>query len=182
MLRGACSPKWFTGSTSLSFGPSSSLHLVWWPDCQTANAKKRMSRIQRLACLGITGAMCTTPMGAWEVLTCLPSLDLVVQGEVRSAAHPLWSLGCWSYLHPNCGHSAILMQLQKSDHIFSMGNGIKRPAYNFEPKYRVMLTKQWTKVPGSPHVVKGLPWYKDGSRMQGPESMGNPWVGGSASL
>jgi len=37
-----------------------------------------------------------------------PSLDLVIQGEVRSAAHRLWSLGCWSYLHPNRGHSIIL--------------------------------------------------------------------------
>jgi hypothetical protein len=65
-----------------------------------------------------------------------------------------------------------------------------RPAYNFEPKYRVdMLTREeWTKKPGSPPVVKGLVWYTDGSRAQGggggqgPESMGNPWVGGSVSL
>jgi hypothetical protein len=33
---------------------------VWWPGCQTANAKKRLRRVQRLACLGITRAMCTT--------------------------------------------------------------------------------------------------------------------------
>jgi hypothetical protein len=86
--------------------------LVWWPGCQTASAKKRLSRIQRLACLGITGAMRTTPKSALEVLTCLPPLDLVVQGEARSAAHRLWSLWCWSYLHPNCGHSTILTWLQ----------------------------------------------------------------------
>ena len=85
-----------------------SASLVWWPDCQTASAKKWLSRIQRLVRLGIMGAMCTTP-SALEVLTCLPPLDLVVQGEARSAAHQLWSLGCWSYLHPNCGHSTILM-------------------------------------------------------------------------
>jgi len=41
---------------------------------------------------------CTT--GAMEVLVGLPPLDLVIQGEARSAAHHLWSLGCWSYLHP----------------------------------------------------------------------------------
>jgi len=35
--------------------------LVWWPGCQTASAKKKLSRIQRLACLGITGAVSTTP-------------------------------------------------------------------------------------------------------------------------
>jgi hypothetical protein len=30
--------------------------LVWWPACQTANAKSKLSRIQRWACLGITGS------------------------------------------------------------------------------------------------------------------------------
>jgi hypothetical protein len=49
-----------------------------------------------------------------------------------------------------------------------MGNDIMRPAYNFEPKYRVTILtrKEWTKVPGFPHVVKGLAWYTDGSRTQ----------------
>jgi len=46
--------------------------LVWWPRCQTASAKKKLSRVQRLACLGITGAMRTTPTNAMEVLICLP--------------------------------------------------------------------------------------------------------------
>jgi hypothetical protein len=74
-----------------------------------------------------------------------------------------------SYLHPNCVHSSILMRLQKSDPIHSMGNDIMRPAYNFEPKYRVdMLSREeWTKGSESPPLVKGLVWYTDGSRMQG---------------
>jgi len=73
--------------------------LVWWPGCQMASAKKTLSRIQRLACLGITEKICTTPTDALEALTDLPPLDLVIQGETRSVAHCLWSLGCWSYLH-----------------------------------------------------------------------------------
>ena len=44
--------------------------------------------------------MCTNPTGAMEALTCLPSLDLVVQGEARAIAYRLWTLGCWSYHHP----------------------------------------------------------------------------------
>jgi hypothetical protein len=86
---------------------------VWWPGCQTAGAKKKLSRVQRLACLGIMGAMRTNPTNAVEALICLPPLELVVKSEVRSAAHHLWSLGSWSYLHPNRGHSSILMQLQQ---------------------------------------------------------------------
>ena len=41
-----------------------------------------------------------TPIGAMEAFTGLPPLDLVIEGEARSVAHCLWSLGYWSYLHP----------------------------------------------------------------------------------
>ena len=105
----------------------------------------------------------------------LPFTDLVVQGEVRLAAHRLCSLGCWSYLHPNRGHSSTLMRLQKSDPIFNMRIDVMRPAYNFEAKYRVtMFTRdEWTWRPGTPPAVKGLVWYTDGSKTRGepgPES------------
>ena len=92
--------------------------LVWWPGCQTASVKKRLSRVQGLACLGVMGWMYTTPTSAMETLTCLPSLELVFQSEVRSAAHCLWTLRCWSFLHPNRGYSSMLMWLQLLDPIF----------------------------------------------------------------
>jgi hypothetical protein len=58
--------------------------LVWWPGCQTtARTKNKLSKVQRLACLGITGALRTTPTGATEALVGLPPLDLVIQGEAR---------------------------------------------------------------------------------------------------
>ena len=101
--------------------------LVWWPGCQTASAMKTLSKIQRLACLGITGAVRTTPTRAMEALFCLPPLELFVQGEARMAAHRFWSLGCWSYLHPNRGHSSILKRLQQSDPVYSLGLDAMRP-------------------------------------------------------
>jgi len=140
--------------------------LVWWPGCQTASAKKKLSKVQRWACLGVTGAMRTTPTNAVEAPIYLPSLDLVIQSEARSAAHRLWSLGCWSYLQPNRGLSSILMRLQQSDPMLNMGVDIMRPAYNFEPRYGfTMLTREdWTKATVAPPAVKGLVWFTDGSR------------------
>jgi hypothetical protein len=71
-------------------GPSVSFEsLVWWPGFQTDSVKKKLSRIQRLGCLGITGAVRTTPTPAIEALICYPPLELVVQGEARMAAHSL---------------------------------------------------------------------------------------------
>jgi hypothetical protein len=87
--------------------------LVWWPGCQKASTKKKLSTAKGLACFGITGAMHTTTTNAVEALICLPPLELVVQREAMSAAHCLCSLGSWSYLHPIRGHSSILMLLQQ---------------------------------------------------------------------
>ena len=65
---------------------------VWWPGCQMASAKKKLSRVQRLACLGMMGATRTTSTNAVEALICLPPLERVVQSEASSAVHHLWSL------------------------------------------------------------------------------------------
>jgi len=107
--------------------------------------------------------MRTTPTNAVKALICLPPLYSVLQSEARSAEHRLWSLG-----GPNRGHSSILMRLQQSDTIFNMGVDAMRPAFNFEPKYRVtMLTgEDMTKGTGTPFVVKGLIWFLDGSKMK----------------
>jgi len=112
------------------------------------------------------GAICTTPTGAMEALTDLPPLDLVIQGEVRSTANRLWSLGCWSYLHPNQGHSCILTRLQKSDPIFNMGVDVKKPVFNLEPKYRVRMINrgEWARGPWTPPAVKRLVLFTDVSR------------------
>jgi hypothetical protein len=128
---------------------------------------QQLSQVQRLACLGITGAIRTTPTIAVEALICLPPLEVVVQDETRATAHRLWNLGSWSYLHPNRGHSSILVRLQHSDPIFNMEVDVMRPPYNFEPKYRVtMLAREdWTKGTGTPPVVKGLVCFTDGSKM-----------------
>jgi hypothetical protein len=42
--------------------------LVWRPGCQTASTKQKLSKEQRLECLGIMGAVLTTPTGASEAL------------------------------------------------------------------------------------------------------------------
>jgi ribonuclease HI len=46
---------------------------------------------------------------------------------------------------------------------------VMRPAYNFEPKYRVTaLTREdWTTSTGTPLISKGHVWFTDGSWMRG---------------
>ena len=63
-----------------------------WPGCQTARAKGELSRVQRLACLGITGALRTTPSNAVEAQIFLLTLEFVVHIEAMSDTHRLCSL------------------------------------------------------------------------------------------
>jgi hypothetical protein len=60
------------------------------------------------------------------------------------------------------------MRLQQSDPIYNRGIDVMRPAFNFEPKYRVTtLTREdWTKGTGTSTAVKGLIWFIDGSKMR----------------
>ena len=122
-----------------------------------------------------------------EALAGLPLLDLVIQEEARSAAHHLWSLGCWPYLCSNQGHSCIVTRLQNSDPIFNTGVDFMEQVFYLEPKYRVtaLTREEWTRGPGTPPAVKGLIWFMDGSRIAegtGAGSTGNLQTEGSASL
>jgi hypothetical protein len=57
--------------------------LVWCPKVTHKNTKTQLGRIQRMACLAITGAMKTTPTVALEVLLNLAPLNLLIMAEAR---------------------------------------------------------------------------------------------------
>jgi hypothetical protein len=86
-------------------------YMVWWPGCETARAKKQLSKVQRLACLDITGAVRTIPTDAVEALVCLPPLELVVQGEASATGHY-----CTYYRH-NLSEAYIVYSLCPSNNI-----------------------------------------------------------------
>jgi hypothetical protein len=50
--------------------------IVWWPRVEYRTSRAKLSKLQRLACLGITGTIWTAPTAAMEVLPGLPSLHL----------------------------------------------------------------------------------------------------------
>jgi hypothetical protein len=66
--------------------------LVWWPKVKQKSTKNQLGRIQRMACLAITGAMKSTPTAAMEVLLNLPLLDILIMAEARMALYRLHML------------------------------------------------------------------------------------------
>ena len=86
------------------------------------------------------------------VFCSIPRSALIFQA--RLVAHRLWNLVCWSYFHPQQGHSCIWTRLQKSDPIFYLRVDVMKPVFNLEPNYRVtMLARE---APGLLLQLKGL--------------------------
>jgi hypothetical protein len=52
-------------------------------------SQAELSKLQRVACLGITGAIKTTPTAAMEVLLGLPPLHLQVEAEAMIGSYRL---------------------------------------------------------------------------------------------
>ena len=76
------------------------------------------------------------------------------EGKAILAAHQLWGLLCWPYINSHRRHSSTLMWLQKADLIFGTESDVIRPAYNFEPYYRVIiLTTEQTRESATPPAV-----------------------------
>jgi hypothetical protein len=56
---------------------------IWWRRIKLKIYQAEFSKLQRMACLGITGAMRTAPSAAMEVLLGLPPLQLYVETEAK---------------------------------------------------------------------------------------------------
>jgi hypothetical protein len=62
---------------------------VWWPRVRCNVNRTELSKLQRLVCLAITGAMKTTPTAAMEVLLGLPPLYMMIEAEAQAGIYRL---------------------------------------------------------------------------------------------
>ena len=57
--------------------------LVWFREAAKKTYILKLQKLQRLACLLITGAMKSTPTSALEVMLCLPPLHLYMKSKAK---------------------------------------------------------------------------------------------------
>lgn len=136
---------------------------VWWLKTEQKTVQLKLQKIQRMACLGITGAMRTTPSSALEVLLDLPPLHLQIQKEARIFNYKL-STG-------ESPHDCKLLNSRLSlemgtDPILSIpfsDNMLVR--YNFEKTFKVTIPKrhEWANNPPK-FDPNSITWYTDGSK------------------
>src|SRR5690606_34630791 len=66
---------------------------AWWTKARQTTTSKQLSKLQRYACLGITGAIRTTPTASMEVLLGLEPLDLYIDRMASQTYHRHLALG-----------------------------------------------------------------------------------------
>jgi hypothetical protein len=81
---------------------------VWWPRVKLKTNKAEPDELQRMACLGITGAMRTA---ALEVLIGLPPLHLQLEAEARAG---LYCSNQWKPKSEGFGHAYMTQGMNPS--------------------------------------------------------------------
>lgn len=132
---------------------------VWWPKVEQSTAKLELSKLQRLACICIMGAMSTTPTAAMETILNLPPLDIVIKAEARMGAYRLKCNGNWYDNH--LGHTKIESIVTNS--LLEMRSDIMTPKINTNKPFKTQLS--WENKTEETLVQSGkLVWYTDGSK------------------
>jgi hypothetical protein len=78
---------------------------MWLPRVKLKTSQAELSKLQRIPCLGITGAMRTAPTAAMEVLPGLPPLHLQVEAEARIGNYRLHCNDQWKPKSESFGHA-----------------------------------------------------------------------------
>ncbi|XP_063972061.1 uncharacterized protein LOC135159928 [Diachasmimorpha longicaudata] len=128
----------------------------------TACNRKAVDRVGRLAMLGITGALRTTPSSALEALLFIQPPHLLIRDEATKSAARLRLQGTWQ--GAKNGHASVLRADRKLEGLLSRGADMGE-------------TVSGKDADGAP--PRGLVWYTDGSRVSGPADAG-VWSEGPA--
>jgi hypothetical protein len=99
------------------------------------------NKLQRLACLAITGTMKTTPTAAMEVLLGLPPLHVVIEAEAQAGIYRLMCNQHWRPTSTNYGQAKTAWDMEQEP-ILLMGNDRMIPGYVLHKPFKVHLSSK----------------------------------------
>lgn len=139
--------------------------LVWWPRTKLVSCESQLSKVQRLACMGITGAIRTAPTAAIEVLLGLPPLQIVIEAEARLGLYRLVCNGLWNHKRISYGHTNFKWD-RELDSLLQMNSDKMTPKYHYHKPFTVRYPtySEWDEEKGFKPKKPGLIWYTDGSK------------------
>ncbi|XP_018579651.1 uncharacterized protein LOC108917505 [Anoplophora glabripennis] len=116
--------------------------VVWWPKSQQTTARQKLSQVQRIACLSITGAMRTTPTIAMEAMLCLLPLDIYLREMALTTMLRLKNVG----LKPDVGcgevRSCLWSEVVRKTPLLQADTDSYSPWFAFDKPYTVLTKRQ----------------------------------------
>lgn len=135
--------------------------LVWWPRTLLRDCKMALGKVQRMACLGITGAMTTTPTAAMETLLNLPPLHLVVKARALGGAYRMKINSVRE--HRREGHAAILREIDKNPILDMIPDKTAKTYTSRTFGISIPTRDEWAR---GAVELGGMIYYTDGSKSQ----------------
>ena len=133
--------------------------VVWWEAVEKRNQLQSLTKIQRMACIGTTGALRSTPTAGMEMILHLLPLDVTIKNNAAKSAIRLKNQDTWK--ETTYGHGKIIRHFKGLKIPESFDNIIKRN--NFESlKIQIPDRKSWN----SNSIIQrnGIPIFTDGSK------------------
>ena len=120
--------------------------VVWWRRTELVTARRELDKIQRLACLCITGALRTTPTAALQVFLDLPPLSLTVKAVAMATCFRLMSLNLWCSKRFETGHRIIRSELLREIPGARFDSDLMPSNYFFSKPFKVSFPERarWT--------------------------------------
>jgi ribonuclease HI len=134
---------------------------VWWPALDKITYVRMMEKVQRTACMLISGALRTTPTRALEVMFHLIPIDFFGKQMAANVATRLSAVSQWKCLQ--VGHSTIVRSLSEElanlDYI--------KPTLCFDKCFRTICPSRESWRNGSILENEALQFFTDGSKLDG---------------
>jgi len=124
--------------------------------------KTQLDKIQRMACLAITGAIKSTTIAAMEILLNLTPLNLVILVEVRMALYTLHILK--ETANPKAEAGLLYIWKNVSDQILDMQADHTIPVYYYSKIFNVIIDWDYWRNKDPLLPEDSLTWFTDGSR------------------
>lgn len=142
--------------------------IVWWKRVELTTVQKSLEKFQRMICIGISGAMRTTPTAAMEVILSMLPLHIFLEQTAMITAYRLICTEQWCTNSYTNSHAYIQqrMLLKGADLAMPSDKLVKTAIFQRNFKVIIPNREEWL-VHYTYPPTSGIVCYTDGSLMDG---------------
>ncbi|XP_017479147.1 PREDICTED: uncharacterized protein LOC108368746 [Rhagoletis zephyria] len=138
--------------------------LVWWTKATQRTASAKLSKLHRMVCIGITGAMRTWPADALSALVGIPPFPILIEREASLSALRILNTSELKTVNMT-GHMKVLMKFTNYP-IMHMRDSVA-PILVISRNFKVSIADRASWSTGNPYTKPGAEvWHTDGSKLE----------------